>query len=65
VGGQDIAKTMSERENIPHVEENVDLVPDSRSHGGAPGFNNFHLNLALVTALSVLFLLSYFIFSPA
>lgn len=56
---------MSERENIPHVEENVDLVPDSRSHGGAPGFNNFHLNLALVTALSVLFLLSYFVFSPA
>ena len=56
---------MSEQENIPHVEENVDLVPESRSHGGAPGFSNFHLNLALATALSVLFLLSYFVFSPA
>jgi len=55
---------MSEQENIPHVE-NVEIVPESRTHGGAPGFGNFHLNLAPVTALSVLFLLSYFAFSPA
>ena len=65
VGGQDSAKTNVRARKHPHVEENVDLVPESRSHGGAPGFNSFHLNLALATALSVLLLLSYFIFSPA
>jgi len=52
---------MSEQENIPHVE-NVELVPESRSHGGAPGFN-FQFNLVLIVALSVLILLSYMAFS--
>jgi hypothetical protein len=52
---------MSEQENIPHVE-NVELVPESRLHGGAPGFN-FQFNLVLVAVLSILILLSYLAFS--
>jgi hypothetical protein len=52
---------MSRQEDIPHVE-NVELVPESRSHAGAPGFN-FRFNLVLIVGLSVLILLSYVAFS--
>ena len=31
--------TMAEQPNIPHVK-NVDLVPEAKSHGGAPGFQS-------------------------
>ena len=52
---------MSKQEHIPHVE-NVELVPDSQSHGGAPGFN-FQFNLVLIAGLSILILLTYVAFS--
>jgi len=52
---------MFRHEHIPHVE-NVELVPESRSHAGAPGFS-FRFNLVLVVGLSALLLLSYLAFS--
>jgi hypothetical protein len=48
---------MPEQHDIPRVK-NVELVPDSRSHGGAPGFN-FHLNFIMVAGLLVLIVFSY------
>jgi hypothetical protein len=51
---------MSRQERIPRVE-NVDLVPESRSRGGAPGFN-FHFNLVLAVALLAVIALSYIVF---
>ncbi len=51
---------MSKQERIPHIE-NVDLVPESRAHDGAPGFN-LQFNLVPIVGLSVLILLSYIIF---
>ena len=53
-------QVMSGKENIPRVE-NVDLVPDSRSGGGAPGFQ-FHFNLVLTIALLLVLSLSYAVF---
>jgi hypothetical protein len=52
---------MPRQENIPHAE-NVQLVQESQSHGGAPGFN-FHFNIVLIVGLSVVILLSYLVFS--
>jgi hypothetical protein len=52
---------MPKQEHIPHVE-NVELVPESRSHGGAPGFN-FQFNLVLIVGASILILLTYMAFS--
>lgn len=54
-------QAMPRQENIPHGE-NVQLVQESRSHGGAPGFN-FHFNIVLIVALSFVILLSYLVFS--
>ena len=52
---------MSTRERIPRVE-NVELVAESRSHGGAPGFN-FHFNLMLAVALVAMIAMTYVVFN--
>jgi hypothetical protein len=50
---------MAEQPTIPHVK-NVDLVPEAKSHGGAPGFQShltFVLNLGLLLGVLLFYLL--------
>ena len=50
---------MAKQHNIPHVK-NVDLVPESKSHGGAPGFGSrsaFVLSLGLLLGVLLFYLL--------
>lgn len=51
---------MRNRERIPDVE-NVDLVPESHSPAGAPGFDAQHF-LALSLGFLILILLTYLVF---
>jgi hypothetical protein len=51
---------MSNRETIPHVE-NVDLVPESRSHAGASGFGMQH-SFGLSLGVLLLILMTYLVF---
>jgi hypothetical protein len=54
------ALVMSDRENIPQVE-NVDLVAKSSSNAGAPGFRLGH-SLGLSLGLLLMFLITYLVF---
>jgi hypothetical protein len=50
----------STQEKIPHVK-NVDLVPDSRSHADAPGFNTAH-SFGLSLGFLMMILIAYLVF---
>ena len=56
-----LQRQMPKQHEIPHVK-NVELVPDTRSHGGAPGFN-FHFNLVMAAGLLAVIVVSYLVFS--
>jgi hypothetical protein len=50
---------MAKQQNIPHIK-NVDLVPESTSHGGAPGFNShftFVVSLGLLLGILLFYLM--------
>jgi hypothetical protein len=51
---------MAKQQEIPHVE-NVDLVPESRSNAGAPGFRTQH-SLGLSLGVLLMILITYFVF---
>jgi hypothetical protein len=50
---------MAKQQNIPHIE-NVDLVPEAKAHGAAPGFTShfaFVVSVALILGFCFFYLL--------
>jgi hypothetical protein len=41
---------MAKQQNIPHIE-NVDLVPEAKAHGEAPGFTSHFAFVVSVTLI--------------
>jgi len=60
VKADDQKRDRSDRKKLPHIK-NVDLVAESRSNAGAPGFGVRH-SLGLTLGLLLLILITYFVF---
>ena len=60
VKADDQKRDVSDRKRLPHVK-NVDLVAETRSNAGAPGFGVRH-SLGLTFGMLLLILITYLVF---
>ncbi len=60
VKADDQKRDVSDRKRLPHVK-NVDLVAETRSNAGAPGFGVRH-SLGLTLGMLLLILITYLVF---
>ena len=61
VKADDQKRDVSDRKRLPHVK-NVDLVAETRSNAGAPGFGVRPDSLGLTLGMLLLILITYLVF---